>query len=139
MANLRALAERDLGRSLEGPDWGMPVVLTAPDGERYATTVAGQPLRGQVLYDIVRMNVDTGEKVSVPTPVVTLRRSSLPRVPEPGETWLVEIPESPLPDAPMVQKVTSGVRPPAGGMSIGFIRLYLQSVEQSDVVEEPGA
>lgn len=103
----------------------MPVTLTAPDGERYTG------LTGQVLYDIVRLNPDTGERITVSTPVVTLRRSSLPRVPQPGENWLVEIPESPLAGAPMVQKVTSGVRPPQGGASLGMIRIYLQDVEDS--------
>lgn len=129
--SLRALAEQDLGRSLSGPDWGLPVALTGPDGIRRTVDTTGAPLRGQVLYDMVRINPETGGRVVVGNPIVTLRRSVLHRVPAPGENWLVEIPVSPV-DPAMVQMVLSPVRPPEGGGSIGFIRLYLQRVEQSE-------
>jgi hypothetical protein len=122
--NLRELAEKDLGRTLEG-DWSLPVNLIDPDGVRY------NGLRGQVLFDIVRVNPETGEEVTVPTPVVSLRRSSLVRIPLPGENWIVETPGAPSETAPMVQRVISPTRPPEGGASIGFIRIYLQDVEQS--------
>jgi hypothetical protein len=122
--NFRERVERDLAVSLEGR-WGLPVALTGPDGVRQAG------LTGQVLYDIVRLNPETGEDVVVSTPVVTLRRSSLDRVPQAGENWIVEIPSEPRVDAPLVQYALSTVRPPEGGKSIGFIRLYLQQVEQS--------
>lgn len=121
--NLRERAERDLAVTLEGR-WALPVNLTAPDGSL-------QAVRGQILYDIVRMNPDTGEDVVISTPVVTLRRSSLDRVPVAGENWLVEIPIQPAEDAPTAQYVLSPTRPPEGGRSLGFIRLYLQEVEQS--------
>lgn len=122
--NLRELAEKDLGRSLEG-EWSLPVNLIDPDGARY------DGLRGQVLFDIVRVNPETGEEVTVQTPVVTLRRSTLARVPAPGENWIVEIPATPSEAAAKVQHVLSPTRPPEGGASIGFIRLYLQAVEQA--------
>lgn len=122
--NLRELAEKDLGRSLEG-EWSLPVNLIDPDGARY------DGLRGQVLFDIVRVNPETGEEVTVQTPVVTLRRSTLARIPAPGENWIVEIPAIPSEAAAKVQHVLSPTRPPEGGASIGFIRLYLQAVEQS--------
>ena len=122
--NLRELAEKDLGASLEG-EWSLPVNLVDPDGVRY------DGLRGQILFDIVRVNPETGEEVTVKTPVVSLRRSSLARVPEPGENWIVEIPETPSELADKIQHVLSPTRPPEGGGSIGFIRLYLQLVEQS--------
>lgn len=122
--NLRAMAELDLGRSLEGPDWSFPVKLTGPDGVTEA-------VRGQVLYDLVRMNPDNGERVVVEQCTITLRRSSLRRVPSPGENWLYEIPESPAdPEGSTVQVVSSGTRPPEGGRSLGFIRIYAQQVEQ---------
>lgn len=122
--NLRELAEKDLGRSLEG-EWSLPVNLIDPDGARY------DGLRGQVLFDIVRVNPETGEEVTVQTPVVTLRRSALSRIPAPGENWIVEIPATPSEAAAKVQHVLSPTRPPEGGASIGFIRLYLQAVEQA--------
>lgn len=122
--NLRELAEKDLGRSLEG-EWSLPVNLIDPDGVRY------DGLRGQVLFDIVRVNPETGEEVTVQTPVVTLRRSTLARIPAPGENWIVEIPATPSEAAAKVQHVLSPTRPPEGGASIGFIRLYLQAVEQA--------
>lgn len=122
--NLRELAEKDLGRTLEG-EWSLPVNLVDPDGVRY------DGLLGQVLFDIVRVNPETGEEVTVQTPAVILRRSSLARVPAAGENWIVEIPNAPSVSAPKIQHVLSHTRPPEGGASIGFIRLYLQAVEQA--------
>lgn len=119
---MRATVERDLAVTLEG-EWGLPVELVAPDGEKYAG------IKGQVLYETVRLNPESGERVVIPTPVVTLRRSTLPRVPAPGERWLVSIPASPI-DLTMVPHVISPTRAPEGGESIGFIRLYLQQAEQ---------
>lgn len=114
--NLRELAEQDLEVTLEG-DWSTPVALVAPDGAVYSD------LRGQLLHDLVRMNMETGERMVNREPIVSLRRSSLPRIPRAGETWLVTLPDG--------QYILSPVRPPEGGESLGFIRLYLQAVEQS--------
>lgn len=124
MANLRDLVEKDLAISLEG-DWSMPVGLIDPDGVRYPQR------RGQVLYDTVRLDPETGEKITIECPVVVLRRSSLTRVPLPGEWWIVEIPESPVAGASLKQYALSPNRPPEGGRSIGYIRLYLTELEQS--------
>lgn len=100
----------------------MPVTLIGPDGVRQSN------LLGQVLYDIVRLNPETGEEVVVETPVVTLRRSSLARIPQAGEKWLVEIPVTPSTTA-TTEQYTLG-KPPEGGRSLGVIRLYLQKIEQ---------
>ena len=136
MANLRVLAEKDLEVSLEG-DFGMRVNLIAPDGVKDTTTRDGRPLTGQVLFDISREGESGGliGAITVNTPVVSLRRSSLRRVPEAGENWIVEIPESPVEGAPFVQYCFSFTRPPEGGASIGFIRLYLQRIEQVGALE----
>jgi hypothetical protein len=123
--NLRERVERDLSITLEGR-WGLPVVLTSPDG------VVQPGLTGQILYGLARLNPETGEDVVVDTPVVILRRSSLTRAPLAGETRLVQIPETPITTAPLVTYCISPVRPPEGGKSIGFIRLYLQQIEQSE-------
>lgn len=119
--NLRERVERDLSFTLEGR-WGLPVTLIGPDGVRQSN------LLGQVLYDIVRLNPETGEEVVVETPVVTLRRSSLVRIPQPGEKWLVEIPVTPSLTATTEQYALG--KPPEGGRSLGVIRLYLQKIEQ---------
>lgn len=124
MSNLRALVESDLETTLEG-DWAFDIRLTPPDGVPF-------PARGQVLYNMVRHDAMSGERVVYDTLVVTLRRSSLRVVPVAGETWLVECPVAPTVGAPVGQYVFSPVRPPEGGAGLGFIRLYLQLVEQSE-------
>jgi len=129
--NLRERVESDLSLSLEG-QWGLPVTLLSPDGvlqtlKKGATT----PLLGQVLYDTLRINPETGEEMVVSVPVVALRRSSLDRIPLAGENWIVAIPEAPSLTATMRQYALSPTRPPEGGASVGFIRLYLQQLEES--------
>ncbi len=129
--NLRKRVEADLETSLE-KDWGLPVVLVSPDGEVIDTSEnSGDALTGQVLYDTVRVNPETGEPVIVNNPIVTLRRSSLSRVPAPGEKWVVKIPVDPDPDADLTEFVISTARPPEGGRSIGFIKLFLQKAKQT--------
>ena len=127
MANLRELSERHLSLTLEGP-WGLPVNLITPEGVRV------DDLRGQILYDTVRMNPETGETVVVEDPIVVLRRTTLEsrtRVPLAGETWIVEIPIRPEEAADKKQYLISPTRPPEGGRSVGFIRIYLQDLQQS--------
>jgi hypothetical protein len=129
--SLRERIERDLAITLEGR-WGLPVVLISPDGVEQSTRAGDStPLKGQILYGLARLNPETGEDVVVDSPVVVLRRSSLSRVPLAGETWIVKIPTTPSMTAPLETFVISPVRPPEGGKSIGFIRLYLQQIEQS--------
>lgn len=124
--NLREQAEEDLFDSLEDSDgWGLPVILVDPDGVKYDKS-ANDPtadLTGQILYDTTVYDPETGMNVIVSIPVVTLRRSSLARIPVAGEDWFVKIPETPDASAPKVSHVLE--RAPQGGKSIGFIRLYL--------------
>ena len=124
--NLRVTAESDLYRTLEhADDWGLPVELISPDGVEY-TKSANHPtedLKGQILYDTTVVNPETGLDMIVHKPVVTLRRSSLARVPLPGEKWLVRIPETPDPTA--TKTLHHVERAPEEGKAIGFIRLYL--------------
>jgi len=121
--NLREQAEADLAATLEDPgDWGLPVILISPDGEI-------QELYGQIVYDTRRFDPEIGMDVVVHQPVVTLRRSSLIRVPAAGEKWAVRIPELPSSTA---AKITHAIeRAPEGGKSIGFIRLYLTKAIQA--------
>ena len=125
--NLRERAESDLKSSLE-KEWALPVQLSGPDGVEDGVDSL---LVGQVLYDYVKISPETGEEMTVNKPVVTLRRSSLTRVPEPGENWSVKIPIDPSTTATLQNFVLDKARPPEGGRSIGFIRLYLTKAEQS--------
>lgn len=134
--SLRALAEQDLGFTLEGVDWAADVRLIPPDGVPISTTLDGKPLRGQVLYNVVRQDPMSGERIVADTLVVTVRRSSLRLVPQAGENWIVEVPVSPRVGAPVGQYALTPTRPPEGGAAIGFIRLYLQTVEQTPDEEE---
>lgn len=130
--NLREQIETDLADTLEDPDgYGLPVVLIDPDGNIYDKSANDetQDLSGQILYDTTRADPDTGLDIIIHQPVVTLRRSSLSRVPVAGEKWMVRIPETPDPSA---VKTTHGIeRAPEDGKSIGFIRLYLTKAIQA--------
>ena len=123
MGGLREKIEADLETTLEG-DFGLPVTLKSPDGVE-------DTLMGQVLYDYVKENPDTGGEMVVNKPVVTLRISSLLRVPVNGEKWFIKIPGAPSETAPLVEYMFDGDHPIEGGKSIGFIRLYLRKIEQT--------
>lgn len=126
--NIRDRIEADLRVTLEG-DWGLPVALISPSGEIISTSLNGGPLLGQVLYDTIKANPETGEVIIVGNPVVTLRRSSLSRVPVPGEKWVVRIPTSPSTTAPLEDFMIDS-KPSEGGRSIGVIKLYLRRAKQ---------
>lgn len=129
--NLRERIEEALARTLEG-EFALPVILISPDGETQDKLADETPLRGQIIYGLARLNPETGEDVVVDNEVVVLRRSSLTRIPKAGENWIVKIPETPSTTAAMVHRSLSATRPPEGGRSIGFIRLYLQEVEEQE-------
>lgn len=134
--NLREQVEKDLAFSLEGDDWGLPVELIDPSGNKYSTSENSPdpenplPLKGQILYDQLAANPDTGEVITVNNPIITLRRSSLARIPADGERWSIKIPTEPSLSAAMENFVLSPVRPHGGGQSIGYIKLYAQRIEQ---------
>ena len=138
MDSLRERAEQDLGVTLEDPkQWGLPVELTGPDGIEIKTS-ANSPdpenpllLNGQVLYNTVRVNPETGEQMVTPLPVIVLRRSSLARIPQDGEKWHVKFPKDPSLTAEFEDYILSADSATEGGRSIGFIRLYPTKVEQS--------
>jgi hypothetical protein len=120
---LRAQIEEDLALTLENPDdYGLPVILVSPDG-------VTQEVYGQVLYDTKRIDPETGLDMIVPQPVVTVRRSSLTRIPLAREKWAVRIPMTPEYAAAMTTH--SIERAPEDGKSIGFVRLYLTKAIQA--------
>ena len=132
--NIREIAEQDLVDTLEDyiSGYGLPVELTSPDGEVqiYSKNDPALLLSGQVLFDTTRENPETGERVVIPDPVVSLRITSLDRVPLPGEDWFIRIPSESKVGA---TKDSYLIRDLAveSGKSIGFIRLYLTKPEQS--------
>ena len=136
MFNLREQIQKDLGVTLEGV-FGLPVELIDPDGNEYTTSANSPdpanplPLMGQILYDTVGADPETGERVVVNNPIVSLRTTSLTRIPKAGERWAVSIPTTPSTTATKETFVITPTRPPEGGASIGFIKLYLQRVAQS--------
>jgi len=130
MTLLRERIEADLAVTLEG-DYKLPVVLIAPDGARQDKS-ANDPdadLVGQIIYDTRVDAPETGGDIIIHKPVVTLRRTSLDRIPKSGEKWAVEIPTVPQYDAPK-EKFFLEVALEDGG-AIGFIRLHLMRVKQS--------
>ena len=130
MVNLREQLEQDLGETLEG-EWGLPVVLIDPDGVKYDTSANDptKPLAGQVLYGKKEFNPDTGQDVYINQPIVSLRVTSLTRVPQNGEKWALKMPIRPSTTAPLVDFIFEG-RPLEGGTSLGFIRIYPQKAAQ---------
>jgi len=135
MVNLREKVAADLKKTLNR-EWELPVTLIDPDGTIIteiadpADPLVPERLGGQILYDIVRTNPDTGEEVVINKPVVTLRRAALSRVPAAGEKWIVKIPVDPSQTATLEDFIIDSTRPPEGGRSIGFIRLYLRRALQ---------
>ena len=123
--NLRQLVEEDLSHSIEG-EWGMPVTLISPDGVIYTD------LLGQVLNFTQQENPETGEIIVVNKPVIVLRKSSLTRVPLPGEKWVIQYPESPVSGAAITDGFFSSTRAPENGTDIGFMRMYPTETEQEE-------
>lgn len=129
--NLRERAESDLGQSLEG-DFGLPVELITPDAVTINTRQSDDSvLKGQVLYNSKDVDIDTGLPIVVNNPVVTLRRSSLSRIPVAGENWIVRIPKNPSLTDILIDFALDPSRPPETGQSIGFIKLYLRATQQT--------
>lgn len=128
--DLRSQIENDLAITMEG-DFGLPVILYGPDGSKQSKS-ANDPtsdLLGQILYDAVSGNPETGERVVTNNPIVSIRRTSLDRIPLPGETWAIQIPVTPQSTGAVSNFIISDTRAPEGGASIGFIRLYLRKAK----------
>lgn len=130
--NLRVAVEADLQDSED--DWGLPIELTDPDGNKqiYKAGSTSEKLKSlQILYNTRVFNPDTGDEKVVPVKMVSVRISSLDRVPQPGENWHVRIPGKPDPDAAMIDLVLTATRPTEDGSGLGHVRLYPQKAEQS--------
>ena len=106
-------------------------ITTEAAGSEIKILNQSHPLNGQIIYETIEEAPGTGAEVIVHKPVVTLRRTSLLRVPAQDEKnqWLVQIPIQPSRTATKVNYIMG--RPGEGGASIGFIRLYLVKPVQS--------
>lgn len=128
MINLREQIERDLAVTLEG-NYRLPVELIAPDGTKqvYSAQDGESLLYGQVLWDHLTADPETGAMLVVNNPTVVLRKTSLDRIPQNGETWVVRIPLTPDEDAPLVSHMME--RAVHHGSSIGFVKLFLMRAQ----------
>lgn len=133
MGGLREIIEKDLAETIEG-DFGLPVELLSPTAGTWQTKSKNDPdldLQASIMYETVIATPDMDGEMVAHKPFVSLRRSSLDEVPTPlnYENWVVRIPIRPSETA---SKVSYRIhRPPEGGETIGFIRLYLELIEQS--------
>lgn len=129
MTNLRELAEADLAITLEDSvnGFGLPGILIDPQTGVKAHTA--DEIFGQIIYDTSGVDSETGAPIIVHRAVFVVRRSSLLRVPQPGELWVVHMPTIPSRTAPKETFVCDNPREDGG--SIGFIRLYCTRTKQA--------
>ena len=124
MTSVRQLLERDLGVTLEGQDYGVPVTIIGPDGLDYSTTKTGGPVMGRLVYDHAEIN-EQGLTVVIHNPVLTLRTSTLRRVAQAGEHWEFKIPLT-ISDWTVTKSFfLDADLPPQDGGSMGIRRFYL--------------
>lgn len=129
--NIRThVATNGLKRMLEG-NFGIPIVLVAPDGTKISTDESGNTLKGQVLYDHDSIDPDTGDLTNTKEIRVTLRKSALSRVPLPGEVWKISIPTDTSDLTAFTTYLLNGDESPVDGGSAGFITLKPKQVIQS--------
>ena len=115
---------------LEGA-FGELVELIPPSGADIITNEDGDPLRGQVIRDFDAIDPETGDTVVVTKTMVTLRKSALSTVPEPGENWGVRIQAKPEDETILVLYNVNTDESIMGGSTAGFITLMLKSIDQS--------
>jgi hypothetical protein len=137
MRNLRERVELDLGTTMENPNqWGLPVELTAPDGKVYKTSKNSPdpqnplPIYGQVLRNTTRESLDGPGLVVTHSPAVSLRITSLERVPKSNERWFIKFPTEPSLTAEMQNYALQAGRAPEVNSSIGHIVLYPTKADQ---------
>lgn len=128
MVNLREQIESDLKVTLE-QEYQLPVELVAPDGtvQTQMADDAEKHLCGQVLWDHLTADPETGGMLVVNSPTVVLRKTALTKVPVDGELWACKIPLSPNTEATLVSHIVE--RAQHHGSSIGFIKLFLMRAQ----------
>ena len=121
--DLAALAEKDLKIILEG-DWSGQVTITKIDNP---TTT--QTLPGQVLNDYIKFEAEDGGNIIDHSPMVTLRISTLETIPQDGENWYFDVPESPVAGAPNKRYVFDNDAGRRGFASAGMFSYPLKEYE----------
>jgi len=124
MISVSALAEKDLGDTLEG-EFGMSVTLINPSGVKF------EKLKGFVRRSYADTREKSGDRVIVNAPVVKLRITSLPEVPKTGEKWLVGIPESPLSGAGIELYDLDPKKPVETNAGTGTVKLFLSKMRSA--------
>jgi len=128
--DLRQTIELDTADTVEN-DFGLPVILISNTGNKISTSLnkPGTPLLGQILWDTIDVNPETGGVVIVNKPNVTLRTSSLSEIPDENnyKLWNVQIWKS-LTDHTLK---TWAIKIPKNGKSLGTITLFLENLAQS--------
>lgn len=134
MENLRETAEKELHDCLES-ELGTPVELISPDGkvQIYSANNPTELLSGQVKQFSRDVNPDTGETIIVDNPAVTLRISSLDRIPAPGESWFIRMPVSPVAGSPKKSFTFKVDRAPEKGTDLGIFKILPQSCDDEAV------
>lgn len=135
MDNLRVQVELDLHETIES-EFKIEVELTGPDGvtQIYSKNNPTEKLGGQVLYYSRVPDAYTGERIVTNFPVISLRVSSLDRVPVDGEMWYLKFATSPVSGAPKRSFVFTETRAIESGTDIGFIKIYPHRVESDGEV-----
>jgi hypothetical protein len=131
MEDLRAAQEKDLSDCIEG-EFGTDVILTDPDGETYEYS-ANDPelkLRAKVRYKSVSVNPETGGPLYSEDIHVSIRTTSLTRVPQDGETWGIKLPVSPQVGAPIEDFLFTPDRAIISGADMGYIKIEPVAVGQ---------
>jgi len=127
--DLRQTIELDTADTVEN-DFGLPVILFSNTGNKISTSLnkPGTPLLGQILWDTIDVNPETGGVMIVPKPNITLRASSLSEVPDENNyrLWNVQIWKS-LIDHTLK---TWAIKIPKHGKSLGTITLFLENLAQ---------
>jgi hypothetical protein len=131
------IATAGLKLMIEKGGFGLPVELTPPAAADpgqvgdITTNEDGDPLMGQVIYDFDIMDPESGDKMTVKETMVTLRKTALRVVPEPGQTWGVRIPLDPSDPETLTQFIINTDQSLMDGQTAGFIILNLKTIDQS--------
>jgi hypothetical protein len=129
MENLRAAVESDLHESVEG-EFSSRVIITYPDDgytQEYSVTNPDEYLRGTFRKFTLDLNPETGETVQVNIPNLVLRIKSLYAEIEAGKNYFLKV-QDPISEE-WESYIQSPTKAPVNGKDIGFVRLYMQRIE----------
>lgn len=124
MGNLRVEAEADLGEILE-TEFGQTIKFTDPDGNYFE-------VQGRFDEYPQRENPDTGAGfVIVAIASVSVRASSMARIPKPAENWFIQAQRIPTETAPFESFMMTPDQAPEDATRLGWQTIFLQKAEQT--------